>query len=137
MCCSADPVLPLLDANGQLSGHCLHLQFPAVSWHVLSNSFFAQMWVSYTLSFEGVLAQWEAGNFDQTRPANAMPLGGLVAAIKWSRERGESKQSELVGMTAVADSGDVDVASYLTSVTSSSKGPVAAEDDATSFETEE
>ena len=78
-------MLQLLDENGQLSGHCLHLQFPAMPWIALSNSFFAQMWVSsYTLSFEGVLAQWEAGNFDQTRPANALSWGGLYAAIKWS-----------------------------------------------------
>ena len=60
----------------------MHLQFPAVPWHLLGNSFFAQMWVSYTLSFEGVLAQWEAGNFDQIRPANALPLSGLWAVIK-------------------------------------------------------
>ena len=51
-------------------------------WSVLPNSAFAQMWVAYTLSFEGVLAQWEAGNFDQIRPANALPLSGLWAVIK-------------------------------------------------------
>ena len=90
-----------------------------MSWPLLGNSFFAQYWVSYTLSFEGVLAQWEAGNFDQTRPAVALPLGGLRAAIKWSRERGEAKQRELVDMTAVAETGVVDVSSYLTAVSSS------------------
>ena len=42
------------------------------------------MWGGYTLSFEGVLAQiWEAGNFDQIRPYDAQPYGGLYAAIKW------------------------------------------------------
>ena len=87
-------------------------------WYVLSNSFFAQLWVSYTLSFEGVLAQWEAGNFDQIRPALALPWGGLRPAVKWSRTRGEAKQSELVGMTAVAEAGAL-VSSYLTAASSS------------------
>ena len=107
-----------------------------MSWFVLAKSFFAQMWVTYTLAFEGVLAQWEAGNFDQIRPAGAVPLLlGLGAAMSWSLKRGEAKQTELVGMTAVAETGVVDATSYLT-VASSSKGRAAAED-ATSFETEE
>ena len=97
---------------------CTWLEFPAVSWHVLQNSWFAQQWVSYTLSFEGVLAQWETGNFDQIRPAGALPLGGLMSAKKWSRKRGEAKQSELVGMTAVAEVGAL-VSSYLTAASSS------------------
>ena len=48
---------------------------------MMSGSFFAQCWVSHTLSFEGVLAQWEAGNFDQIRPAGALPSSGLGAVI--------------------------------------------------------
>ena len=53
---------------------------------------------------------------------------------RWSLQRGEAKQRELVGMTAVAESGVVEVSSYLT-VVSSSEGPVAAED--ATLETEE
>ena len=49
---------------------------------MLGGSLFARQWVSYTLSFERVRAQWEAGNFDQIRPAGALPYGGLLAAIK-------------------------------------------------------
>ena len=83
-------MLPLLNANAsrldpyssQLSdGRCLHLQFPAVPWFSVTNSLFAQHWVSYTLSFEGVLAQWEVGNFDQIQPGGALSFGGLWAAI--------------------------------------------------------
>ena len=97
------------------------MQFPAMPWSALGNSIFALQWVSYTLSFEGVLAQWETGNFDQIRPAGALPSQGLHvgAAISWSRKRGEAKQSELVGMTAVAESGVVELSSYLTVVSSS------------------
>ena len=60
----------------------LHLQFPAIAWHVLGNTFFVHQWAAYTLSFEGVLAQWEIGNFDQIRPAITQPWGGLMAAIR-------------------------------------------------------
>ena len=70
-------------------------------FHACENSIFAHLWVGYTLSFERVLAQWEAGNFDKIRPASAMPLGGIMAVVVWSRKRGEAKQRELVGMTAV------------------------------------
>ena len=59
----------------------LHLQFPTVPWHAYTNSHFAETWASYTLLFERVLAQWEASNFDQIRPAGALPAGGLTAAI--------------------------------------------------------
>ena len=86
---------------------------------MLSGSHFAQQWVSYTLSFEGVLAQWEAGNFDQIRPGGALPFGGLSAAMTWSRKRGEAKQKELVGMTAVAESGVIDLSSALLVASSS------------------
>ena len=57
------------------------MQLPAVPWYLFGGSLFAQQWVSYTLSFEGVLAQWEAGNFDQIRPAAILPLGGLLAVM--------------------------------------------------------
>ena len=48
------------------------------------------------------------------RPAGGRTRGGnfLVA------ERGEAKQNELVGMTAVAESGVVELSSYLTVVSS-------------------
>ena len=48
---------------------------------------------------------------------------------RWSLKRGEARQKELVGMTAVAESGIVELSSYL------SGGPAAAQD--ATFETEE
>ena len=53
-----------------------------MSWVLYTNSFFAQCWVTYTLSFERVLAQWEAGNFDQIRPGAAPPFGGLSTVMQ-------------------------------------------------------
>ena len=46
--------------------------------------------------------------------------------IRWSLKRGEARQRELVGMTAVA-SGVVDSSSYLSKF-SSSESPAAAQD---------
>ena len=94
-------------------------------WHLNETSWFSQLWGAYTLSFEGVLAQWEAGNFDQIRPAEVQPFGGLLAAILWSRTRGEAKQRELVDMTAYAEAGAINISSYLGMT------------EAASFETEE
>lgn len=48
-----------------------------------------QLWVSYTASFEYVLAAWETGDFSLVRPAAGQPLGGLYTCIEWSRQRGE------------------------------------------------
>ena len=86
----------------------MHLQFPDILWNLYEYSLFSQAWGAYTLSFERVLVQWEAGDFDQTRPAEPQPRGGLLAAIMWSRTRGEAKQRKLVGMTAYAEVGDLD-----------------------------
>ena len=53
----------------------------------LENSLFALMWGAYTQSFERVLAQWEAGNFDQIRPADAQSfIGGLWQTVNCVRD---------------------------------------------------
>ena len=72
-------------------------QFPGISWAITGNSLFGYLWSAYTLSFERVLAQWEAGIFEQIGPAEPLPWGGLWGTIRWSRNRGESKQMELIG----------------------------------------
>ena len=62
-----------------------------MSWVLYTNSFFAQCWVTYTLSFERVLAQWEAGNFDQIRPGAAPPFGGQSTVISEFRFQPEQR----------------------------------------------
>ena len=79
----------------------LSAQFPSFYWRAHSNSVFAEMWLAYTASFERVLAQWEEGDWHETRPAGlAQPFSGLMQTIKWSEQCAERKQSELIGMTA-------------------------------------
>lgn len=106
-------------------------QFPQMPWHTISNSFFAFMWLSYTISWHRVLAEWEeAENFAVVRPAYPIPFGGLRQAIGWSRMRGEAAQKELIGMTAEAE---VDMFVFSTwgaakSSTASAAGTFEAED---------
>ena len=79
-------------------------QFPSFYWRTNSNSVFAEMWLAYTVSFELVLAQWEDGDWHETRPSFiAQPVSGLLQTIKWSEQCAERKQSELIGMTAEAE----------------------------------
>ena len=81
----------------------LFAQFPSFYWRANKNNVFAELWLAYTTSFERVLAQWEEGDWHETRPAGlAQPLSGLMQTIKWSEQRAEQKQSELIGMTAEA-----------------------------------
>ena len=70
----------------------------------MGSNVFAFMWVAYTTSFERVLAQWEEGDWHETRPAGlAQPCSGLMQTISWSEQCAERKQSELIGMTAEAE----------------------------------
>ena len=82
----------------------LFAQFPSFYWPTFANSIFAELWLAYTTSFERVLAQWEEGDWHETRPAGlAQPTSGLYQTIKWSEQCAERKQSELIGMTAEAE----------------------------------
>ena len=51
-------------------------QFPGISWVLAGNSVFGYLWVAYTLSFERVLAQWEAGNFENPDRLSPSPWAG-------------------------------------------------------------
>ena len=82
----------------------LFAQFPSFYWRTSPNNVFAIMWLAYTTSFERVLAQWEEGDWHETRPAGiAQPASGLMQSILWSERCAERKQSELIGMTAEAE----------------------------------
>eukprot|EP01052_Picozoa_sp_SAG31_P057293 SAG31_NODE_16875_length_692_cov_0.863406_2_plen_119_part_00 len=82
----------------------LFAQFPSFYLRGTSNSVFAQLWLAYTASFERVLAQWEEGDWHETRPAGiAQPASGLAQTTLWSEQCAERKQSELIGMTAEAE----------------------------------
>eukprot|EP01051_Picozoa_sp_SAG22_P011459 SAG22_NODE_1104_length_5557_cov_11.548369_7_plen_73_part_00 len=48
-----------------------------------------------------MLAEWDAGRLELLYPPNhMMPFLALLKFIHWSRERGETKQEELIGMSS-------------------------------------
>eukprot|EP01052_Picozoa_sp_SAG31_P014248 SAG31_NODE_877_length_11303_cov_18.744556_8_plen_96_part_00 len=61
----------------------------------------ADITVAYTRGWERVLARWDIGLFDVLYPTNhMMPLLAMIHVFNWSRQRGEAKQLELVGMVS-------------------------------------
>ena len=58
--------------------------------------------MGYTRSFEEVIAEWDTGELGTVLPRGhtRYPYGGLQALNDWSIKRGETRQRELVGMTA-------------------------------------
>eukprot|EP01052_Picozoa_sp_SAG31_P005860 SAG31_NODE_264_length_18835_cov_7.543553_11_plen_82_part_00 len=58
--------------------------------------------MAYTRSFEEVIAEWDTGELGTALPRghSRLPWGGLGALNNWSIKRGETRQRELVGMTA-------------------------------------
>jgi hypothetical protein len=107
-------------------------QFPAISWTLVSSNIFASQWIAHTMSFEKVLAEWEEGIFTAIAPALPLPFSGLFQAIGWSRERGEAKQAELVGMTSVLEVNIAEITSRFANAAATSAVAVGK-----SFETEE
>ena len=69
--------------------------------------------VAYARAWDRVLAEWDAGRLDVLYPPNhMMPFMAMYKFNNWSKERGEAKQEELIGMS----SGKRDASSKLTSL---------------------
>eukprot|EP01052_Picozoa_sp_SAG31_P002060 SAG31_NODE_69_length_28130_cov_15.318219_13_plen_521_part_00 len=81
----------------------LEKTYPHIPWRSVTNSLFIQQWHSYSLSFERVLSEWSDGNFGSVHGGNAWPMGGVLRTLAWSQQRAEATQSELIGMTSVAE----------------------------------
>jgi hypothetical protein len=92
-------------------------QFPGVPWSSRGNASFGEQWATYAISWDRVLAEWDAEKFTILRPAGVMAFAGLIKSINWSRKRGEAKQRELIGMTAEAEVDMAFLASYGVSAT--------------------
>eukprot|EP01052_Picozoa_sp_SAG31_P044955 SAG31_NODE_8028_length_1537_cov_1.673157_1_plen_295_part_00 len=84
----------------------LEKTYPGESWRTYTTSVFVYFWYCYTQSFERVLSEWSDGNVKSVHPGGCQPLGGMIRSFGWSQTRAEQKQSELVGMTAVAELDD-------------------------------
>lgn len=59
--------------------------------------------IAYARAWDRVLADWDKGRLDVLfPPAHTMPFQALMKYIQWSRDRGEAKQQELIGMSSGA-----------------------------------
>ena len=57
--------------------------------------------VCYARAWDGVLAEWDSGRLDVLfPPSHMMPYLALLKLNSWSKERGETKQHELIGMSS-------------------------------------
>ena len=57
--------------------------------------------VCYARAWDGVLAEWDAGRLDVLfPPCHMMPFLAMHRLNTWSKERGETKQHELIGMSS-------------------------------------
>ena len=72
-------------------------------FQAITNSAFTSTWCCYKLSFDRILSEWADGNFSSHHPSAPQPIGGMLQTIMWSQQRAEAKQSELIGMTSVAE----------------------------------
>jgi hypothetical protein len=75
-------------------------KFPGHSGFDSPNTIVDDM-IGYTRAWDRVLAEWDAGRLERLFPPNhMMPWTGLGKFNTWSKERGETKQQELIGMSA-------------------------------------
>ena len=57
--------------------------------------------VCYARAWDGVLAEWDAGRLDVLfPPCHMMPFLAMLKLNTWSKQRGETKQHELIGMSS-------------------------------------
>ena len=57
--------------------------------------------VVYARAWDGVLAEWDAGRLDVLfPPCHMMPWLAMIKLNTWSKQRGETKQHELIGMSS-------------------------------------
>ena len=78
----------------------LEERFPGENWDVIPYDVFITAWLSAVHGWERLAKQWDTENYGSHQPPLALlPVGGLMAVLGWSQERGRAKQKELIGMT--------------------------------------
>eukprot|EP01052_Picozoa_sp_SAG31_P006622 SAG31_NODE_306_length_17979_cov_7.825447_9_plen_254_part_00 len=104
-------VKPVLDAfKAIIHAHYAATEAPPKEWMVEtfpgsttagSSTSIATNTVAYARAWDRVLAEWEAGRLDSLYPpSHMMPISAQLKFITWSRQRGETKQHELIGMSS-------------------------------------
>eukprot|EP01051_Picozoa_sp_SAG22_P011206 SAG22_NODE_1059_length_5764_cov_3.282966_4_plen_154_part_00 len=104
-------VKPALDGiKDILHAHYAAIEVPPLEWLIEtfpghgkgdSTNLFAMILAGYARAWDRVLAEWDAGRLDLLfPPGHMMPWSGLYKLNTWSREQGEAKQHELIGMSS-------------------------------------
>jgi hypothetical protein len=104
-------VKPVLDRiKGIVHAHYAAIEVPPLEWlletspaHSKGNSpnQIVDNFVAYAHAWDGVLAEWDAGRLDVLfPPCHMMPLLAMVKLNIWSKQRGETKQHELIVMSS-------------------------------------
>ena len=104
-------VKPVLDRiKGIVHAHYAAIEVPSLEWlletfpaHGKANSpsIIVDNLVAYARAWDGVLAEWDAGRLDVLfPPCHMMPWLAMLKLNTWSKQRGETKQHELIGMSS-------------------------------------
>lgn len=93
-----------------LSAHVAAMEIPSTEWLIEtfpghnktdSTTGIIDLAVCYVRAWDRILAEWDAGKLEVLFPAShMMPLVALAKLNTWSREQGEAKQHELIGMSS-------------------------------------
>eukprot|EP01052_Picozoa_sp_SAG31_P002755 SAG31_NODE_99_length_25388_cov_12.710507_11_plen_148_part_00 len=77
-------------------------KFPDELWYATQQDVYVWAWLAAVHDWDRIVKQWGTGDYSSHQPRNQAalpPLGGLVAVLTWSQERGRAKQEQLIGMT--------------------------------------
>eukprot|EP01052_Picozoa_sp_SAG31_P034341 SAG31_NODE_4001_length_3676_cov_16.072127_4_plen_284_part_00 len=93
-----------------LRTHIAAIEIPPVEWlietfpgHTKNHSptSIIDCTISYAQAWDRVLAEWDSGKLEVLYPPHhMMPWMGMYRLNTWSRQRGEAKQHELIGMSS-------------------------------------
>eukprot|EP01052_Picozoa_sp_SAG31_P037363 SAG31_NODE_4813_length_2941_cov_5.007741_2_plen_523_part_00 len=103
-------IKPVLDRMKDIvHAHFRAIEMPSLEWlietfpaHGKSDSpnVIVDDVVGYARAWDGVLVEWDAGRLDVLfPPSHMMPFLAMYKLNTWSKERGETKQHELIGMS--------------------------------------
>eukprot|EP01052_Picozoa_sp_SAG31_P001729 SAG31_NODE_58_length_29669_cov_20.244978_20_plen_101_part_00 len=87
-------------------------------------------WLNAVHEWERLAKQWDSEDYgfhQPQSPAALLPIGGLLAVLNWSQERGRAKQQELIGMTKADDQAVFDTYDSLTQIIAKPDDAAAAE----------
>ena len=104
-------IKPVLDRlKDIMQAHVAAIEAPPLSWlidtfpnhgNIDNPNNIPHATIAYARAWDRVLAEWDAGRLDVLYPpSNMMPFSAMHKFNLWSKERGEAKQQELIGMSS-------------------------------------